>query len=280
MDFVHYVYRKYPGLKQHMTMAHMKITPFDFIKKCLINSILFTIMLSFFAIFMLNQFLLGRGIELHFFVTFLVVFLIGSPIIFFLMFSMLIGSPLAIIRRRKKDIDKEVLFAGRYLLVKLNSGKPLLNSLIDASKSYGVGSKYFKEIVDDITLGMPLEEALQRAMDLSPSESFKKILFQINNALTLGVDVSTSLRSVLEDISSDQMTQIDEYSHKLNSLAMFYMLIAVVIPSLGLTIFVVVAGMVGFNINLVLYSLLWGGIVITQILFIHIFRSIRPNINF
>ena len=34
------------------------------------------------------------------------------------------------ITKRAKEIDRDVLFAGRFLLVKLNSGKPLMNSII------------------------------------------------------------------------------------------------------------------------------------------------------
>lgn len=267
-------------MTRNITIAHLKLTPLEFIKRSLFNSSIIALFLSVFASILLDQMLKNNRIDFSPLLLGVIVIFFIFPLVFMFIFTTLLSSPLGAIRKRKRDIEREVLFAGRYLLVKLNSGKPLLNSLIDASKSYGVGALYFKEIVDDITLGTSLEEALQRAMNLTPSDSFRKILFQINNALLLGVDVSTSLRTVLEEITADQLTKIDAYSHKLNSIAMFYMLIAVVIPSLGLTIFVVVAGMVGFNINSLLYGLLWGGIVLVQFFFIHVFRSIRPDINF
>lgn len=279
-DLVHYMYRKYPNLKKEILMAHMKISPQDFIKKNLINAFLISVILSFFSMFILRKFVRSSDFAIPDSGVFMFCMILVCPILFFLLFAMLLGAPVGVIKKRRKDIEKEVLFAGRFLLIKLNSGQPLLNALIDASKSYGVAAKYFKEIVDDITLGMPLEEALERAMSLTPSPAFQKILFQINNSLTIGVDVTETLKSVLDDITNEQLTEIDAYNHKLNTVALMYMLTAVVAPSLGLTIFVVVSGMIGFQINTQLYGLLWLFVVFIQLVFINVFRSIRPNINF
>ena len=77
-----------------------------------------------------------------------------------------------------------------------------------------------------------MEEALEKACNTTPSKKFKKILFQINNALKIGVDVSVSLESTLEEISQEQLVEIQRYGKKLNSMTMFYMLLAIVAPSL------------------------------------------------
>jgi pilus assembly protein TadC len=280
MDFIHFVYRKYPNLRKNLLMAHMKVSPLDFIKKALFNALLFALVLSVMATFFISSALVTNDVLIPLPVVWILGLVVLFPLSYTFIFSLFLNAPLASISRRRKDIEKEVLFAGRFLLIKLNSGQPLLNALTDASRSYGVASKYFKEIVDDITLGMPLEEALTRAMNLSPSPAFKKILFQINNALLIGVDVTETLSSVLDEVTSEQVTLIEAYGNKLNSVAMFYMLAAIVGPSLGLTIFVVVAGMIGFQINFTLYALLWIFVVFIQVFFIRVFKSIRPNINF
>jgi pilus assembly protein TadC len=280
MDLVHLLYRRYPSLKHHLIMAHLKISPFDFIKKSLLNASLFAGTFCIFSMFILRKIFETERIPLPGFMVPVIAIVVLFPLFWFFIFSLLLNTPLSAIRHRRNDIEKEVLFAGRYLLIKLNSGQPLLNALIDASRSYGVASKYFKEIVDDINLGMPLEDAIKQAMNLSPSPSFQKILFQINNALLLGVDVTESLHGVIDDITSEQITQIEAYSHKLNSVALFYMLIAIVAPSLGLTIFIIVAGMIGFPVTNTLYVMLWFAVVLTQLFFINVFKAIRPNINF
>jgi pilus assembly protein TadC len=184
-----------------------------------------------------------------------------------------------IISRKAREIDRDVLFAGRFLLVKLNSGKPLINSIIDASKSYGVASKFFKEMVDDIELGTPMEEALERAYRGTPSDKFRRMLFQISNALKIGVDVSAPLEAILEEIAQEQLVEIQRYGKKLNSLTMFYMLSAIVLPSLGVTLFSVIASMVSFTADIKLFLGVLFFLIIIQLMFLSIFRSIRPNLN-
>ncbi len=265
-------------MKKEMLMAHFKISPVNFIKNSLMNALIYSITISILALFVSKKFFAAKGFSDLF--SFSVVIFIVFPILFLYLFTILLKAPFVAIKKRRKDIDKDVLFAGRYLLVKINSGKPLLNSLIDASKTFGVGSKYFKEIVDDVTLGMPIEDAIDRAMDLSPSPAFQKILFQINNSLKIGVDISETLANIIEEITSEQLNEIESYSSKLNSVALFYMMLATVVPSLGLTIFVVVAVIIGFQITNAVYVILWMVVVIMQLFFINLFHSIRPNINF
>jgi pilus assembly protein TadC len=183
------------------------------------------------------------------------------------------------ITKREQEIDRDVLFAGRFLLVKLNSGKPLINALFEASESYGVAGDYFKEIVSDIKLGTPLEDALEKAYKTTPSKKFRKILFQINNALKIGVDVSQPLESMLEEISQEQLVEIQRYGKKLNSIVMFYLLAAIVAPSLGITLFSIVASMMSLRIDLVAFFMVLFLLVIVQLIFIGVIRSIRPNLN-
>ena len=278
MDFIRYLYRKFPNLKRDIIVAHIKVSPLNYIKRALFNGGMVSVLLTILLVFVLNRIFTNLAIPLI--LSPIASILIGFPLLFLYSFTLFLKAPLVAIKKRRKDIDKDVLFAGRYLLVKINSGKPLLNSLVDASQTYGVGSKYFKEIVDTINLGTPIEEALDKAMTLTPSEHFEKILFQISNSLKIGVDISDTLQGVIEDITADQLTEIEAYSNKLNSVALFYMMLATVVPSLGLTIFVVISVLIGFAVNAQLYLLLWFFVVIIQFFFIGIFKSIRPNINF
>lgn len=206
--------------------------------------------------------------------------LLLAPLLTIGFFFFFMQTPKNLITKRRRELDKEVLFAGRFLLVKINAGRPLLNALIEGTQSYGVASKYFKEIVDDINLGTPIEEALDNAVRYSPSEKFRKILFQISTALKVGIDVSTSLSTVLEEITAEQLTEIQRYGKKLNSLALFYMLLAIVAPSIGMAIFVVVGGLIGLPIERNLFIVVIGALVLIQILFITIFKSTRLTVNF
>ncbi len=201
------------------------------------------------------------------------------PVIFIFVFFLLIQSPRVVIRKREREINQEVLFAGRYLLVKLDSGIPLFNSLIDASSSYGIAAKYFKEIVDDINMGNPIEDALETARESCPSHYFKMILSELITSLKTGVDVSVPLRSILQQITTEQIIEIKAYGKKLNAFMMLYMVLATVMPSLGMTMFIVFAGFMGLEVGTAFIFTALLLLSFVQFIFISILRSLRPMVN-
>ncbi|MBS3119905.1 type II secretion system F family protein, partial [Candidatus Woesearchaeota archaeon] len=194
-------------------------------------------------------------------------------------FLFLYNAPSAYINRRKHDMDKDVLFAGRFLLVKLESGTPLFNSLIDASQSYGVSGKFFREIVDDINTGTPIEAALERARDYSPSDKFKRLISQIINSLKTGIDVTTGLKSTLREIAQEQEIEIQEYGKKLNSIMLFFMIVAIIVPSLGTSMFIILASFLSFDLQAGHMFLFLFLIAIMQLFFLSLIRSIRPAVD-
>ncbi len=270
MDIIEFLTHRNPALKKKLAVAKIDKTPHaymhDVVKKTAINSILIIITV---AIFLIKN------------PKIVPIMIFGSIIITSFLYLVNLKKVDAIITRRGKDIDKEVLFAGRFLLIKLNSGQPLINAIVDASKSFGVANKYFKEIVREIELGTPLELALENAGNNSASKRFKKILFNINNAIKIGIDVSKSLGSILDEISDEQLIEIQRYGKKLNSLTMFYMLLAIILPSLGMTMAAVIFSMLPNMGNLAanLYWVFGVMLVIIQVMFISMFKGARPNVN-
>jgi pilus assembly protein TadC len=200
----------------------------------------------------------------------------SASLLFFFFFAQV---PVMKIKKREKEINQEVIFSGRYILVKIDSGVPLYNSLIDASRSYGISAKYFKEIVDDIRVGVPIEEALAHARDMSPSKYYKLILTELITSLKTGVDISISLREVLKQITKEQIIEIKKYSKKLNAFMMMYMVLAIVFPSLGVTLFMVGAGFIGATIPPQFTFIVLLIISLLQFTFISMLRSMRPMVN-
>jgi len=199
--------------------------------------------------------------------------------LFMLLFEYSLLAVRAKIKKRERDVNKEVLFVGRYMLVKLYSGRPLLNAMIETAEGRGVASKYIKEIVDDIGTGSTIEDALNNAMIYSPSDKLRKILFHINNALQLGIDVTKPLESVLEEITREEELEIRKYGKKLNTLVIFYMLGAVILPSLGVALFIVISSFINLSIGLSDLLIVLSFLVIIQFVFITLFRAIRPMVN-
>ena len=260
--------KKFPQLKKQLRMAKINQEPQEYIKKALNQAFIFSIGFTILIFFISDVANIPLILLPLFFMAFIIIF-----------FNFNMVAIKAKIAKRKKEIDRDVLFAGKYLLVKLNGGQPLVNSLVDASKSYGVASTYFQEIVREIELGKSIEDALDVAIEYNPSNRFRKILFQINNALKIGIDVTKFLESTLNEIAEEQLLEINRYGKKLNSLTLFYMLLAVVLPSLGLTIAVVVLSFSQIDVNMMLFSVILFFLIIIQMMFLVMYKSIRPNIN-
>ncbi len=261
---------KHPELRQKLLTAKIDRSPEKYMENVVKTTLMgvATIVILVFLFFSKNPN----------FILILLGSIIGSTTLIYIINFRVVD--VAIIKRGK-DIDREVLFAGRFLLIKLNSGQPLINAIIDASNSFGVANKYFKEIVRDIELGTPLEKALEKAAEYSASNRFKKILFNINNAIKIGIDTRKSLSSILDEIADEQLIEIQRYGKKLNSLTMFYMLIAIILPSLGMTLAVVITSMLP-NLGAMTGALFWlfgAAIIIINLIFINLFKGARPNVN-
>ena len=259
----------FPGLKLKLKQASMDDKPEEFIKKTFVTSVYMTVGLIAFFLFLLAKFK-----------TLLVFTLLMTPVVFFIMFSYMIRLPDAKIIRKEKEISKEIVFAGRFIIVELESGVPLYNTMLNVSKNYEVIGRYFKEITDKIDLGTSMEDALNQAVEFVPSNDFRKILWQIINSIRTGSDIAKSLYSGIEQLTRDQMTEVNKYGKKLNPLAMFYMMIAVIIPSLGMTMLVILSSFVQFQLSLSILLALAGFLGFVQFMFISIVKFSRPAIEF
>ncbi|MDD5086338.1 MAG: type II secretion system F family protein, partial [Candidatus Nanoarchaeia archaeon] len=254
--------------KDDIKVAHINITPKQLVKRSILLSFSSAIAVTFFSFVIIES---QRGS-----LSILpLIFLFTLIFIFFFVLNI----PKVYIRRREREINKEVLFAGRYLLVKLESGTPLFNALIDASKGYGIAGRFFKEIVDDISTGTPIEEALEKARKYNSSKSFNKILWQIITALKTGAEVVNPLKATLKQITQDQVIEIKEYGKKLNSLVMFYMIIACVMPSLGITMIVILSSFVELDITMTHLFVVLFFLAVVQFFFISLIKSSRPMVN-
>lgn len=210
----------------------------------------------------------------------LLIMLFGIPIVFFLLFMYMIKIPDTYIKRLEKEINKEIIFAGRFLIIELESGVPLYQAMINVGNTYDVVGKYFRDIIQKVKVGTLMEDAINEAVENVPSENMRKIFWQILNAMKTGSNISGSVNSVVEQIIREQQIEVKEYGRKLNPLAMFYMMIAVIIPSLGMTMLIVLATFMGLSLSLgVLFGIV-GLLGFVQFMFVAIIKSSRPPVDF
>jgi len=182
---------------------------------------------------------------------------------------------------KKRDLEKNLIPAMQDMLVQLNSGVAIFRILANLSDSdYGEVSEEFKKITKEINSGVPQIEALENHGKLSNSIYFKRILWQISNGMRAGSDMSIVIKEGVKSLNEEQSIQIQGYGSKLNPLVMFYMLIAVIIPALGVTFMIILASMLNLSGSMIklLFFAIFTFIIFIQIMFLGIIKSKRPSL--
>ncbi|MCX6768770.1 MAG: type II secretion system F family protein [Candidatus Micrarchaeota archaeon] len=259
----------YPNMKKKLLMAGMDKSPEDFLDGVVISTSLFTIALTVAAAVFLNSI----QVEMFWLVPLFFVFLLFA-------FQYFMLYPDVKITKRKKDIDYELVFAGRHLLIALKSGMPLFDSLVGVSRGYGAVSEEFNRIVEKITLGVSMTQAIREVIQNCPSNDYNRIMLQIANSISSGSDVADSLEVVLNQVFREQVIALKAYGQKLNPLVMFYMIFGIIFPSLGLAFAVILFSLLGagrFGITASLLLLVFVSIAIIQFLFLAMVESSRPK---
>ena len=261
--------QKSPKFRTRVYAAHIPITPQEYMEKSLIFAFMGAIVFTLFFLFI--------------FVRTNLLLIIFFPVVFIaLLFVFIMFRVYALqghIIKRRKLIDSEILFATRYLLVKVESGVPMFNAISDVAQSSNIGGKFFREIITDVELGTPLEEALENAKENTPSEKFRKLLRNILSTIQSGTDVTRSMKNISKQITDDQFNEIKVYEKKLNSLSLFYLILAVVFPSLGMTMFLLIAGFFSLSVtSLHTFAFLFV-LILLQFFFLSLFKQARPSID-
>jgi len=274
-DFLEiFVRKRISNLNKKIKIAHLDTTAHEFIKKAVLFALITAVSIGILTFLFTDKVRVKASIGENLLTTFMVLLLTWIFVFWFVLHSLDVQ-----ILKRRKEIDQEVLFVGRYLLIKMQSGNPFFNSLIDASKTFGIAGKFLKEIIDEVNTGTPIEDALENAANYCPSKRFSMILREMNNALKLGVDVSKTLELILEDVAEEQLEEIRAFGKKINALSMFYMIIAVVMPSLGIIIMIIASSFIGLKISLTHLFTVVFLLIFLQFMFLALFKSIRPTVN-
>ncbi len=199
-------------------------------------------------------------------------------VVFLLSNLMLRSIPLMKLNSKKAYLESDLLYSVRHLLLKLESGSALLNSLESVSQLKTKSSSYFKQLLFDVSMGMPLEDAIEKAIEYSPSKAYSKLLIEIKTSLKTGADLQSTLKNTLEDITKEHLIHIQEYGKKLNPMSMFYMIIGAILPSLGTAMLIVASSMMNIEVNFGLLAFVLFLLLVLQIFFVISFRSLKPEV--
>lgn len=260
----------YPGLKYDLLQAEMKISPESYLAATFLSAFLWAFFM-FGTIFSVKLLVTGEALA--------VALRAASPGagLGLLLYLYYIFYPKIYAGKIAQSVDKDLVFALKDLLLQVSVGIPLYSAMVNISRAeYGVVSDEFAQTVREVRVGVPMEVALQRMAIRTNSEFMKKAVWQMMNGWKAGASLKGILQSLVNDLTVNKRYLIKSYGQELNMWVLVYMLFAVVAPTIGTTLLVVLSAMTGSAVTAFTFAMLIGSSVMVQIFLIGFVKSRRP----
>ena len=264
------------GLTKAMPYLEMELiqAKFDVDPKKYASIMVFLGIVYFIFFFAFIALVLSVFTELYLLLAFTI-----SAVLSFMIFMQISLYPKMVVKKKIRDLERNLIFALRTMLIQIKSGVSLFDSMSTiANGDYGALSAEFKEAIDEINTGTMEELALQKLATNNPSLYFRKALWQIVNGMKAGADVSTVLVESVATMSREQKIAINTYGNQLKVFSLIYMMIGVIVPALGLTFLIVLGSFPQVEIGENLFWMLIASVAVAQFMYIGMIKSKRPNI--
>lgn len=264
------VSKQIKDLGYSLERSNIELKPKEYVSMCMTASFFFFIVFSGLTALLLSKYKIDPFIGV-----------IIVAIVSLFIFSQQILYPKLTASKKIKDIERNLIPALQNMMVQLNSGVPLFNVLATISDAdYGGVSTQFKLAVRRINAGEQQVVVLEDIAKNNPSIHFRRTMWQIINGMKTGSNMSDVIKLSIDNLSEEQLIEIQKYGSQLNPLAMFYMIIAVIIPSLGSTFVMVISSFLSLtpgSTKLIFWGLLIA-VFFFQLMFIGILKTRRPNL--
>lgn len=264
----------FSGVKYNIEQSDLNESPEQYFADALANSILFfTLFLAllFSLLFFAKNEALGPSLLKSLEYSFLV---------FALIFLILVKYPKILAGKKSEHLEKNLVFALKDLLLQVGSGVSLYNGLVNISKSnYGRISEEFEKAAKAVNSGKPIEQALEEMTAATSSEFLRRVVWQLVNTLKAGASLEGALRTIIDDLSSEQKSRIRDYARELNLWSLVYMLFAVAIPTIGAVLLIILSSFAGFGISKGIFIAFIAVNFAVQYAIIGFVKSRRPVVN-
>jgi flagellar protein FlaJ len=259
-----------PNIQRDLTRARMEKDPDRFLARALLRGIqvggtLSLAILAFGFVTEEPQVMLGS--------------IVGAPLLAFFGFLTFANLPKIKAKRRSRRLERDLPYALRHMLIEVRSGIALYEAMVSVSEDYGEASKEFNRIVKDINGGKPQVEALEDSIVRNPSTQYRRAMWQMINALKSGTDISHTLDSLVESMVKQQKLDVKRYGKELNPYVLVYLMIAVIVPSLGVTFMIVLSTFTGVGLGKFTFYQIIGGLILFQLFFLNFVKSKRPEVK-
>ncbi len=275
------ILRFFPALGKDLELINSKITAKDYISGALFSFTFYFVFLFAFITLAAYQFspdmLDDAGTRAQ-----LVFISFSLPTLMFF-FTMIL--PHWFLSKKTRDVEKSLLFATRHLMIQTSAGVPLFDAIVSVSErhedeklDYGEVSEEFDKIVVEVRTGKDLTTALEDSAVRNSSLYYRQLIWQLANANRSGADMGDVLRNLVEYLSEEQRIMIRDYGSQLNPLALFYMMVCIIAPTMGLVFLMVASTFVQLELTDLSFVAITLVLVVMQIMFIGLIKSRRPRV--
>ena len=234
----------FPGMNGDLRRAGLNVTASEYLSACVLSALVYGIALGVLVA------LLGfTRPDLALWQAFLMAGMTGMAF-FGIFFGLHVYYPRLMATRLAAGVDQSLVFALKSLLIQVGSGVGLYNAMANVAKAnYGMVSREFDSVVQDISSGMSEADALEKLALRTRSEYLKKTCWQMTTSLRTGASLSNALASLVENMAAYQMRQIKDFAAELNLLILLYLLLAAAVPTIGITFLVILSSLGGSSVE-------------------------------
>jgi len=187
--------------------------------------------------------------------------------------------PTILVKKKVRDLERNLVFALRTILVEIKSGVTLFDGInIVAEGDNGQVSREFKKTVESMQTGSFQVTALEELAERNPSLHFRRAIWQLVNGLKAGSDVSMIMTALVNSLTKEKSNQVRKYGNSLKLLSLLYMMLGAIIPALGLTFLIILSTFPQIAITEWVFWGMLGFIIVGQFMFLGIIKSSRPTL--
>ncbi|MEM3060231.1 MAG: type II secretion system F family protein [Candidatus Anstonellales archaeon] len=192
--------------------------------------------------------------------------------------------PRWIASKRRLELESDLLFALRGLLIQTSAGVSLYDALAflsegyeDKKTGYGEVGRQFHLIVQEVRGGKEFTQALEENAARHRSPYYRRVLWQLANANKSGANISRVLQEIVYSLSDEQRILIRNYGSKLNLLALLYMIFCIIAPTMAIIFLSIASSFVETSFfNEITLGTMLLALVLFQILFMGLIKTSRP----
>ncbi len=258
--------KSFPGLKLTLYQAKIDLRPREYASLIVLTAIFYFVLLTP-LIFWIGL-IAGK-------IDFFLPFFVGGVFSLFIFFY-LMNYPKVVAHRRMKVLESDLLNSLQHMLVEIKSGVPLFNSMVSISIGYGEISEEFKKVVREINAGKSEIGALEEASRRNPSLYFRRTLWQLTNSIKAGSDIGDALEGIVHNLTQEQIIAIRKYGRELSPYTLIYMMIAIIMPTLGITFLIILSSFAGIVIPKLIFPLIIVALAVFQYFYMGIIKTKRP----